>query len=67
MPQAVIADNGTEFRGAVARLLQEESVLYVHGKPYGKTTQGLVERANQTIAKMIEALYRGEGQHRYTI
>ena len=61
LPQAVLADNGTEFKGAVAKLLADEQVLYLHGKPYAKTTQGCVERANQTVAHAVEACMRQAG------
>ena len=65
LPDAVLADNGKEFRGAVDRLLSDNQVQYLHGKPYASTTQGAIERANQTIAHAVEALMKADGQYRY--
>ena len=55
-PVTTQADNGSEFKGMVAALMEEKAIIYTHGQPYKPQSQGVVERFNQTIQKRILAL-----------
>lgn len=57
VPEAVLSDNGREFRNdLVERLLRDNHVEERHGLPYHSTTNGGVERANKTVSHMVLCL-----------
>ena len=55
-PQSLQADNGNEFRGVFAELLDEYGVALIHSLPYSPTSQGLVERFNGTLKHHLAEL-----------
>lgn len=54
IPDAVLSDNGREFRNdLVERLLRDNHVEEQHGLLYHSTTNGGAERANKTVSHMV--------------
>ncbi len=58
-PIILHTDNGGEFRNAIIEsYLSTHSIEYRHSKPYTPTTQGKIERANQTLEMAINKLIK---------
>lgn len=67
-PQILQSDNGPEFRNEhMDTLCERWEIKQRHGRPYKPSTQGAVERVNQTIKQAIEKylLQQGAGAKRY--
>lgn len=52
-PEILQTDNGIEFTGAVARIAEQYGTNVVRGRPLVPRTQGLVERANGHVRRLI--------------
>ena len=61
-PTQCQSDNGTEFKGMVEKLMQEEAVVYSHGQPYKPQSQGVVERFNGTLQSRIKSIRHQTGE-----
>lgn len=60
-PQILQSDNGKEFRNEIVETLAaSEHVKVTHGRPRHPSTQGAVERMNQTIETIYGKLFGGE-------
>lgn len=58
-PIILQTDNGGEFRNEmVETYLLQHNVEYRHSKPYTPTTQGKIERANQTLENAMDKLIK---------
>jgi predicted aspartyl protease len=53
-PQEVITDNGAEFKGGFAALLQKCDVTHHLTSPHHPQANGLVERMNQTVKNSLK-------------
>ena len=53
-PYEVLSDNGSEFKADFAELLTSFDVLHTHSTPRHPRTNGLVERANQSISQIMK-------------
>jgi len=49
-------DNGTEFKGEVLQLCQRNGINVINGSPFHPQSQGLVESANKTLKRRLQAL-----------
>jgi transposase InsO family protein len=59
LPVILHTDNGTEFRNSkLEDYLLKKRVAFRHGKPYTPTTQGKIERANQTLKRTMTKLIK---------
>lgn len=57
MPKKILSDNGLEFtNNKIQEYCQSNNIELKHGSPYTPTTQGCVERFNQTIMRKIKKL-----------
>ena len=56
IPNEIISDNGSHFEGDCDRLLAEFKVTRHKSSPYRPQTNGAVEAANKTIAKIIRKM-----------
>jgi hypothetical protein len=52
-PCILHTDNGGEFKSAVEKECRRWGVRMVHGRPYTPTTQGVIERANQSLRQAL--------------
>ena len=59
-PNTVISDNGSEFQGEFASLLQSLNIDHRHSSPNHPTTNGLVEHFNGTL---VTALRKSVSHH----
>jgi hypothetical protein len=50
-PHAIWSDNGTEFKGVFAGLLQERGIRHVHTTPYNPEQNGKIERFWPTVER----------------
>lgn len=64
-PKQVLTDQGKEFQGSFDELLDKEGVFHSWSQPYSPQTQGLVERFNQTLKRMIFRHFTETGKHEY--
>ena len=55
VPEIIQADNGREFKGAVAILCKRLKIKVINGRPRHPQTQGLVEQANGVAKRKINA------------
>lgn len=55
-PSVVVTDNGREFEGNFAQLLQRNSIEHMHTSAYHPQANGLVERMNRTMMQSVERL-----------
>jgi hypothetical protein len=63
-PDKLQTDNGSEFINEdVILLMTLLCVLYIHGKPYTPSTQGVVERSNRVLRRMLELMCEMEKYH----
>lgn len=54
-PVEIVCDQGLEFRGELERECQTHGIKLSHGAPYCPETQGLVERAVQTLTNGLRS------------
>ena len=52
-PKTLMVDEGSEFKGAVNRLIEDNDVHIQRGEPGNKRAQAFAERANRTIAERL--------------
>ena len=52
-PCLLHTDNGGEFQSLVEKVCRQWGVRIVHGRPYKPTTQGVIERANQSLRQTL--------------
>ena len=63
-PEAILSDNGPEFRGAAfEELLREYGVTHEYSVPYASNTNGAVERWNQTLRSRLATACNDESRH----
>ena len=60
LPQVVVCDNGTEFSGEFAELLQKCHIELRHSSPNHPQTNGLVERLNKTLKAALQRSIAGD-------
>jgi hypothetical protein len=53
-PQEVVTDNGAEFKGGFATLLQKCDITHHLTLPHHPQANGLVERMNQTVKNSLK-------------
>ena len=56
LPKAVLTDNGTEFKAEFNIWLDENNIKHRETRTYSPQANGIVERANKEIRKIIRAL-----------
>ena len=56
--KAVQTDNGSEFKGNFLKYLEKKNIPLKHGAPYKPTSQGAVQRFNQTIQKQLDVAFK---------
>ena len=61
VPEIIQADNGREFKGAVAILCKRLKIKVINGRPRHPQTQGLVEQANGVAKRKINAWMNDTG------
>ena len=59
-PQTVVSDNGREFDGEFAKLLEDCYIEHRHSSPNHPQTNGLVERFNQTLHQALLKSVKGQ-------
>ena len=52
-PKTLMVDEGSEFKGAVSRLMKENDIRIQRGEPGNHRAQAFAERANRTIAERL--------------
>ena len=55
-PKLVQCDNGTEFKGAVGRMLQKRGIKVQKSRPYNPQAQGKCERSHREVRRKIHVL-----------
>lgn len=63
VPRRVITDDGSEFKGEMSTLWKRLGVEHSPVLPYHQQANGLAERHNQMLGKMIRILREEEGAH----
>ena len=57
-PEEIGSDNGREFKNnLIENYLKENNIKFIHGAPYNRHSQGVVERFHQTIKDLIYSVY----------
>jgi hypothetical protein len=56
-PDVITSDQGQEFQGSFADFLKEKKIRQNVSRSYSPTENGLVERANQDIRKILRAFF----------
>ncbi len=56
-PDTILSDNGTEFDGAFRTFCEEENIKLLHIPSHSPQSNGVVERANKDIRKIINGFY----------
>ena len=56
LPNTVQTDNGSEFGKEFTELLQSYGIVHIKSRPYSPTSQGLVERFNDTMKTRLGTL-----------
>ena len=54
-PKTLMVDQGTEFKGAVTELMKDHGVHILRSDPKYHRVQAFVERANRTLAEIIQS------------
>ena len=52
-PEMVQTDNGTEFKGAFSKLLDDKKIKHIRGRPYHPESQGSIESFNKYLKQEI--------------
>lgn len=56
IPTNIISDNGPEFRAKETEdILESFGINHIYSSPYNPASNGLVERANQTLKELLKA------------
>lgn len=61
VPESIQSDNGTEFRGEFSTMLRHYNIKQIYSRPYTPTSQGLVERVNQTLKRRLAVVLAERG------
>ena len=61
-PQKIHTDNGREFKNSLMSQCCKNGIAQLHGAPRKPSTQGLVERNNQTVKQNIRNLLKEKKQ-----
>ena len=57
-PEQIGSDNGSEFNNKlVKKLLSDNKIKFIKGKPYNPHSQGTVERVHRTVRNGLICLY----------
>ena len=53
VPQEIISDNGSRFRGEVRRVMEEYSIKHHKSSPYRPQANGAIEAANKNVKNIL--------------
>ena len=61
-PYIIHTDNGREFKNSkIQALCREKRIRFIHGSPRRPTSQGQIERVNQTISRsLVKSCFRSQ-------
>ena len=65
-PNTIMSDNGTEFKGAFSEFCRERGIKQSRSRTYSPEANGLVERANQDIRKIMRGFMVKNGDLNWT-
>lgn len=65
-PKILQSDNGSEFKNSdVEAVLKRYGITQVFSKPYSPTSQGAIEKVNQTLKLMLKRLWATKKNHQW--
>lgn len=56
-PSSILTDNGKEFEGELKEYCNDNNIKLLHTRAYSPESNGIVERANKDIRKIINAFW----------
>ena len=62
-PGIVQTDNGTEFKGSFEKVLKENCIKHIRGRPYHPESQGSIEAFNRALKYKIPLYIRDSKKH----
>ncbi len=62
-PRRLMSDNGTEVRGAFKDVCAERGIMQSFTRSHAPQSNGIVERANQEVRRLLRALVVRRGTH----
>lgn len=65
-PNTIMSDNGTEFKGEFSNFCKEQGIKQSLSRTYSPQANGLVERANQDIRKIMRGFMVKNGDLNWT-
>jgi hypothetical protein len=65
-PNTIMSDNGTEFKGAFSEFCRQRGIKQSLSRTYSPEANGLVERANQEIRKIMRGFMVKNGDLNWT-
>lgn len=65
-PNTIMSDNGTEFKGAFSDFCKEQGIKQSRTRTYSPQANGLVERANLDLRKIMRAFMVKNGDRNWT-